>query len=356
MLLFPFIKTNMMLKKYFIWSLALSIFAFGCEDDRDLVVAQLGDAPVIIGPAAGLSVDITEDNLNDAFATISWTPADFGFTAAVNYKVEIDVAGNSFAEAVELGATTTFDLVVNNSKVNNIMVAKGLPGGEFTNMEIRVRARASAELDELVSEAITVSVSPVAVEIDYPKLQVPGSYQSWDPTNETTVIYSANSDGTFDGYLYVGEDAAEHKFTDGPSWDVNWGDTGADGTLDLNGDNIVLGTAGVYRFNVDINALTYSSLRTDWGIIGNATPGGWDNDTDMTYDQATGLWTIDVDLVGGNFVKFRANDAWDLNLGDDDSDSKMEYGGADIPVVESGNYTVTLDLTNAVYSYTLTKN
>ena len=121
------------------WSLALSIFAFGCEDDRDLVVAQLGDAPVITSPGAGLSVDITEDNLADEFATISWTPADFGFAAAVNYKVEIDVAGNSFAEAVELGTSTSDDVSVVNSKVNNIMVAKGLPGGEFTDMEIHHR-------------------------------------------------------------------------------------------------------------------------------------------------------------------------------------------------------------------------
>jgi hypothetical protein len=346
----------MMLKKYFMWSLALSIFAFGCEDDRDLIVAQLGDAPVITSPEAGLSVDITEDNLTDVFATISWTPADFGFTAAVNYKIEMDVAGNSFAEAVELGATTKLDLDVNNTKVNNIMVAKGLPGGEFTNMEIRVRASASAELDELVSQAITVSVSPVAVEIDYPKLGVPGSYQGWDPANEATVIYSANSDGIFDGYLYIGEDAAAHKFTDGPSWDVNWGDTGADGILDPNGDDIVLGTAGVYRFSANINTLTHSSLRTDWGIIGDATPGGWDNDTDMTYDQTTGLWTVNIDLVGGLFVKFRVNDGWDLDLGDNDTDGKMEYGGENIPVAESGNYTVTLDLTNAVYTYTLTKN
>lgn len=345
-----------MLKKYFMWSLALSIFAFGCEDDRDLIVAQLGDAPVITSPEAGLSVDITEDNLTDVFATISWTPADFGFTAAVNYKIEMDVAGNSFAEAVELGATTKLDLDVNNTKVNNIMVAKGLPGGEFTNMEIRVRASASAELDELVSQAITVSVSPVAVEIDYPKLGVPGSYQGWDPANEATVIYSANSDGIFDGYLYIGEDAAAHKFTDGPSWDVNWGDTGADGILDPNGDDIVLGTAGVYRFSANINTLTHSSLRTDWGIIGDATPGGWDNDTDMTYDQTTGLWTVNIDLVGGLFVKFRVNDGWDLDLGDNDTDGKMEYGGENIPVAESGNYTVTLDLTNAVYTYTLTKN
>lgn len=346
----------MMLKKYFMWSLALSIFAFGCEDDRDLVVAQLGDAPVIISPEAGLSLDITDDNLNDDFATISWTSADFGFAAGVNYTVEMGIAGNGFTEVEELGTSTKLDLSVNNSKINNFMVAQGLPGGEFTDMEIRVRASASDDLDELISAAITVSISPVAAEIDYPKLQVPGSYQGWAPENEVTVIYSANSDGIFDGYLYVGEDGAAHKFTDGPSWDVNWGDDGADGTLELGGADIVLGTAGVYRFSADLNTLTHSSLRTEWGIIGDATPGGWDTDTDMNYDEVTGLWTIDIDLIGGANIKFRVNDGWDLDLGDNDTDGKMEYGGADIPVTESGNYTVTLDLTNAIYTYILAKN
>ena len=76
----------------------------------------------------------------------------------------------------------------------------------------------------------------------------------------------------------------------------------------------------------------------------------------MTYDQETGLWTIDIDLIADNFIKFRANDGWDVNLGDDNTDAAMEYGGADIPITESGNYTVTLDLTNAVYTYTLSKN
>ena len=39
------------------------------------------------------------------------------------------------------------------------------------------------------------------------------------------------------------------KFTDGPSWDVNWGDEEPDGTLDPQGignDIPIGGTAGVY--------------------------------------------------------------------------------------------------------------
>ncbi|MEL7252278.1 MAG: SusE domain-containing protein [Bacteroidota bacterium] len=345
-----------MLKKILLWSLAVSLIAFSCEDDRDLVTLQVGDAPAFTAPAAGLSVDITEENLNETLANFSWSPADYGFAAGINYTLEVDVADNSFLEAIDLSSTTKFDATVSNDQINTIMLTKGLPGGVFTDMEFRVVANAGTQVEELISETLVISVSPVAVAIDYPKLQVPGSYQGWDPANESTVIFSVESDGVYEGYLYVADDGAAHKYTDGPSWDVNWGDTGADGMLDAGGDDIFLGDAGVYRFSANINDLTHSSLRTDWGVIGNATPGGWDNDTDMTYDPGTGMWSVDIDLIADNFIKFRANDGWDVNLGDDNTDAAMEYGGADIPITESGNYTVTLDLTNAVYTYTLTKN
>lgn len=96
-------------------------------------------------------------------------------------------------------------------------------------------------------------------------------------------------------------------------------------------------------------------MKTDWGLIGDATPGGWDSDTNMTYDTATRTWKVTLDLKAGN-VKFRANDAWDLNYGDNDFDGTMEEGGKDIPVNAAGNYTVTLNLEVAGYAYELKKN
>lgn len=346
-----------MLKKIFLWSLAISLVAFSCDDDRDLVVLQIGDAPAFTAPAAGLAVDITEETLGETLADFSWSPADYGYAAGVNYTLETDVAGNGFAEAVNLGSTTRFNLTIGNDQMNTIMLTKGLPGGVFTDMEFRLTASAGSELPELVSDILVISISPAEVAIDYPKLQVPGSYQGWDPANEQTVIFSVEGNGVYEGYLYVADDGAAHKYTDGPSWDVNWGDDDADGTLDPGGADIFLGEPGVYRFSANINDLTHSSVRTDWGVIGSATVGGWDTDTDMTYNPDTGLWTVDMDLTaGGNEIKFRANDAWDINLGDTGADGKMEYGGDNIAVAEDGNYTIELDLTNAVYTYRLTKN
>lgn len=344
-----------MFKKYILWSLAIGLFAFSCEDDRDLVTVTLGDAPVISSPAAGYSANFTEDNLADEFATIAWSAADFGYTAAITYTVETDVAGNSFADAETLGTTTGFSLPVSNGKMNNIMVAKGLPGGTFTNMEIRVRAKVSGLVDELVSAPVTVSASPVAVEIEYPKLNVPGGYQGWDPALESTVIYSVQQNDLYEGYLNFPDDNTEFKYALG-SWDTNWGDTGADGSLDLGGDNILAAVGGFYKLNVDLAGLTHSYTRTDWGLIGDATPTSWDSDTDMVLDPATNIWSITIDLVGGKDIKFRANDGWDINFGDTGVDATLEYGGDNIRIQETGNYTITLDLTKAVYTYTVTKN
>ena len=107
--------------------------------------------------------------------------------------------------------------------------------------------------------------------------------------------------------------------------------------------------------NVDINALTYTVLKTEWGLIGSATPNGWDSDQDMTYDATNDVWTITLDLVDGE-IKFRANDDWGLNYGDTGGDKKLEEGGDNIPVT-AGNYTITLDLgVPPIYRYTIVKN
>ena len=347
-----------MLKKFLLWSLAISLIAFSCEDDRDLVTLKVGDAPAFLAPASGLVVDITQENLNDVLADFSWSPADYGFSAGVSYVIEIDVAGNAFANAEVIGTTTKLNFEVSNSVINGIMVDDmDLPEDVFTDMEFRITADGGSQLPALVSDIIAISISPVAVNaVVYPKLYVPGSYQGWDEANEQTVIYSVQSNNIYDGYLYIQEDAATYRYSEGPNGEGDWGDSDADGVLEEAGDNISLGDAGLYRFNVNLDELTHSATRTEWGVIGNATAGGWDTDTDMTYDTETGLWTVEIDLVADNFIKFRANDTWDVNLGDNNTDATMEYDGADIPITTSGTYTVELDLTDAVYTYKLRRN
>ena len=91
----------------------------------------------------------------------------------------------------------------------------------------------------------------------------------------------------------------------------------------------------------------------NWGIIGSATPTGWDSDTNLDYDLTTKKYSTTMNMVVGEF-KFRLDDAWAVNFGDDGNNLSLEAGGANIPITAAGSYTIVADF-NAK-TYTITKN
>ncbi|QRX64491.1 DUF5115 domain-containing protein [Dysgonomonadaceae bacterium zrk40] len=174
-------------------------------------------------------------------------------------------------------------------------------------------------------------------------LYVPGGHQGWDPANAPT-LYSSNFDFKYSGYVYFADGNTEFKFTSQPNWDgPNYGD-GGNGTLSDDGGagNLVVSEAGMYKIDVDLTANSYTLTKTEWGLIGDATDGSWDNSTPMSYDPVTGLWSVTTTLKDGTF-KFRANNAWDINLGGDLNN--LSYGGDNIQAT-AGTYTITLDLSD----------
>ncbi len=347
------------MKKILSLALGILFLVSACtEKDKEPILAP-GAAPSISSPSGGTAYVLTDSTTSSNFAEFTWTAADFGFEAGVNYTLELDKAGNNFADAVTVGSINALKLSsITQGQINNILLTKDLPGEAESDVEFRVVAKLGSDpsLPSLVSQPITLKIRPFSVNIVYPQLQVPGSYQGWDPSNNTTVIFSARSDEKYEGYIYYADADAKYKFTKGPSWDTNWGDNGANGTLEPNGADIALANgAGMYRLNVDLNALSHTALKTNWGLIGSATPNGWDSDQDLVYDAASNTLKITLNLIAGE-IKFRANDDWAINLGDNDANKKLQYGGANIAVTEAGNYTVELNLSSAVYTYSVTKN
>lgn len=192
-------------------------------------------------------------------------------------------------------------------------------------------------------------VSKVTGE-EYPEFYVPGNFVGWNP-NDAPALTSPLDDGVYEGYLYF-EAGDQFKFTPEKSFTGNLGDDGGDGTLEPNGDNIVVSDEGFYKIVLDINANTYTMQLTSWGLIGSATAGGWDSDTDMTYDAVEGAWVLEGFLNDGE-IKFRANDDWAINYGDDGADAILEQEGENIAIASKGNYRIKLFLDNPDYSYSI---
>jgi len=91
-----------------------------------------------------------------------------------------------------------------------------------------------------------------------------------------------------------------------------------------------------------------------WGVIGDATSGGWSDDTKMEYDADTRLWTVITSMTANEF-KFRANSDWTINYGGDGvTENGLARNGANIKVPKESAYIITLDLTTAgKYTYAM---
>ncbi len=344
------------MKKYRLIYIAMAAILVLASCKKEEVGPVIADptAPALTAPAAGLSLELTEANAKDTL-TFTWTAAaDYGFQAAVTYKVEMSLPGEDFAKPVAVVTTSALKGFITYGELNNLMMAAELAPAVVAELQFRIAASVSDFVPSAYSPLVAVSAKPYRVIVNYPKLYVPGSYQGWAP-DKAPVVSSLLSDGKYEGYIWFADANTNFKFTQGPNWDVNWGDDGVDGTLDPNGANIVAAEAGYYKLNVNIPALTYTMVKTIWGIIGTATSGGWDSDQKMTYDATAGTWSITTDLAAGD-LKFRANDAWAINYGDNKTNLSLELEGANIPIAAAGNYTVTLDLRGPIYTYVIKKN
>ncbi|NOU46743.1 MAG: SusF/SusE family outer membrane protein [Bacteroidales bacterium] len=199
---------------------------------------------------------------------------------------------------------------------------------------------------KLNADAATLTYTAVATQWGVIGSATPSG---WD--DETALSYEPES-RTWKGAIHL--TAAEFKFRANHNWDYNYGSTAANGTLDAGGSNIPVSLEDDYFFTLDLSnpfAYTYSANR--WGLIGSATPGGWDSDQNMSWDAINNAMTITVDLIAGEF-KFRANDDWAVNLGG--TTDNLEYGGPNIAVTEAGNYTIKLYLNGTIPTYSIVKN
>ncbi|WP_228850422.1 SusE domain-containing protein [Aegicerativicinus sediminis] len=349
------------MKKIFTLLLTLLIITSCNTDDvEDRPIIEASGNPVVVAPETGASYELDFNKPTALVDRFVWEPADFNGDVAITYTVEVDNVGNNFADPQVLGSTIGGNQIsFTVSDLNNLVLALGATPFSNYQVEARVKASVSDSFEPQYSETIVLNVTPYTTEA--PKIAVPGNHQGWAPSSAPRLAASGFGETDYEGYVWLD---GGHKFV-GPDANGNfdWGNTdwGDDGTftgkLAEEGESDCTATAGYYLIKVDTEALTYSETEySEWGLIGDATPTGWDSDTDMVYDSASGTWSVDIYLTA-NKIKFRANNNWDWNYGDDGGDGLLEPSGADIVVPAEGSYKVVLDLSNPrEYTYSLTLN
>lgn len=203
----------------------------------------------------------------------------------------------------------------------------------------------------------------------------PGEY-NWAVTGSATVNGWASDVVMDHDFEYKGEDGGTHtwvrstRLAADSAWKIRANDAW---DVQLNGGNVTLtGTcAGLFdgSDNINVNAsadqfyvmtVTTSdegatwTLQMDscnWGAIGDATPGGWDNSTPLTYDGGDS-WSATITFADPGEFKFRANDAWDFNIGGELT--ALVRDGGNLATPGAGDFTVTLTSSDGGDTYSAT--
>ena len=344
----------MKITKYFLSMAAAIGMIAGCQKPEMVQISAPEDvvAPVL-SPVA--DINITAANLGLESVTFEWSAADFGAQTQVNYAIEVAAAGQSDKVVVTSGVTET-SAVVSYESLNAVLLYDlGLASGIAENVDFYVSAKVG-EYAKVYSAPVTASATVTQAEKEYPKLTVAGSYayNNWTPGKGQFVYDFEGTDAKYSGVIDFGEDvsALQFKFV-GAAWGENEfsvpaGEAQAAEAAELplvagGGDNIsAYTTHRFYSLTLDkstpkvIKNFSFNSL----GVIGDATPTGWDADTDMEFNAAKQRFYVDLTLIDGK-IKFRADDDWAVNWGG--ADGVLSAGGADIAVA-AGNYRIYVNL------------
>lgn len=309
-----------------------------CEKDETKVVMLTNPIPPVLNALPDMTFQRTT-----AGNTIIFTGfvVDPGFNASATYFLEAAAAGTNFAAPHTLYSgikVDTIKFVISNL---NAEMLKKFPADQATSVDFRIKAQLVVDAG---TGALGTSTNPLvyysAVRnaqvtlYGLPRLNLINSGMAQK-------IESPLGNGVYSGFVKL--DPAMPFTLNDPDNNINYGNNG--GNLAVNGTGITAsGFAGWYILTVNVPALTYSMEPYMIGLVGSATPNGWNTpDQKMDYNPQNGTWNITLDLIVGE-VKFRKNDGWAWNLGG--TPDNLVGDGANLPIPDAGNYTISLTITS----------
>lgn len=305
---------------------------------------------------------ITPDNMGST-QTFTWDAADFGVRTQINYSIEA-----SYNDGAKLVLFTGMDGTSSEQtyeSLNNILALSvedgglGVPSGEPTDVDFYISATIGTDFEKFYSAPVTVRMTVTTAERTYPRIWVIGDYCGWNFDNAQGLFCFSGDEVTYEAIVDFGEKAANgFKLSGEAGWNdaCNWGTDGDAAAPETEAPSITLISSGgsgnimvyskrFYRFVFDRSTLTLSNKLSfnSMGIIGDATPGGWDTDTEMNFDTKKQRFWVDVTLSAGEF-KFRADNDWAINFGG--ADGRLSQNGDNIKAT-AGNYRVYATLNNS---------
>lgn len=213
--------------KYFI---ALLSFVFiACQEDKD-PVGYVANTFKITSPSSGISITTNPNQASATAFTLTWSPVDFGYNAAVKYSLEI-YYGSAF-KTVSLGNYNEYSGAEHSYQMSykqlNTTLFSLLSEQIATNTTFLMRIKATPDMQSTSANALVSYTDYVSFNSnvyntadDHTRLYVFGNfgaastYADWDinttGTSNSPTIYSINDDGKYEGFVYMNVSSPQFK-------------------------------------------------------------------------------------------------------------------------------------------------
>jgi starch-binding outer membrane protein SusE/F len=353
------------------------ILLISCQKEEGNDITLAGD--LSLSTSANEIILNQKDDKNVA-VNFNWTTGtNSGSGASISYVLQIDKAGNSFANPVQfdMGKAVYAKAFTVADFNQSLLEDFGFSGGVSSNLEARVIATIyTTPQSEQTSPVITIKVTPY--EPVSTTLYLLGDALSigWDASKAIAMTPDEDNPTVFVFKGALG--AGSYKFITTidqllPSYNRGTDDNHivfrtAESQPD---EKFTITESAVYKITVRLLDLTTTAVKLDLPpydkiyMVGDATPNGWDisNSTELIQDQDNPyIFTYMGVMKAGDF-KFpvNQNSDWgqDMYMKLTDSTMYLHHGGDPDDnkwtIAKKGHYIITLNLMDNTISLARTK-
>lgn len=256
--------------------------------------------PITLTPSSANPLVLQISNASESALSFNWNASPYG-ADTIYYELQLDTVGGNFSnpQVIKYGNALTSNITVND--LNTAAIAAGVIGGSTKNVEFRIVSFSGTNYTKMLGSSNTVTISLTTYVAAPDNLYIVGDATAggWNnpvplPTQQFTkinavsygIIINLTAGGS---YLFLPLNG---------DWSHKYGGSSASGGT-LLADNAVPGSntpgpaiSGLYEIIVNFQTNTYTvtpytgmPLPTSIGlnkglwIIGSATAGGWNNNS-----------------------------------------------------------------------------
>ena len=323
---------------------AILLTAFGaCKKIADLPHYGNGAAPTLA--ASTTTIAPTAADSSKTVLTFSWSNPKYATDSShQKFIVEMDSAGRNFTHEVSFEVDGPLNVSFTGNQLNNVLAGFGFAPGMPFSVDIRLTSSYANNNEQYKSNVVTVTMTPYLVPI----ILTPSSTSpiildvSNATSNAISFAWNASEYGTNTISYALQLDTAGDNFAHPQVLKYDQKLTSSILVNDLNSLAIAAGVSGGSTKNVEfrivsylgtgystklvnssvvtISITTFTPIPPTLYIVGDATPGGWNNPVPLPSQQFTRLDAVSYGIVvnltaGKSYLLLPVNGDWTHKYG-----------------------------------------